>query len=152
MNKRPTWEEYFKQMAKYAATRSTCLRRQVGAIAVMGNRIIATGYNGAPPNVTHCSERGCLRQKLNIPSGERHEVCYAMHAEQNLIVQCAQNGLSMKDSTVFCTTKPCFICTKMLYSVGIKSIYWDGDYPDEMTDNFLKEVGTVDNCYARFKS
>ena len=107
--KRPGWDDYFMEMTKLTATRSSCLRRHVGAVLVKDTRVIATGYNGAPAGVTHCEVTGCLRQKLNVPSGERHELCRGLHAEQNAIIQAALYGVSTEGATLYCTTKPCSI-------------------------------------------
>jgi len=138
---RPSWDEYFMKMAELAATRSTCLRRQVGAVIVKDKRILATGYNGAPSGLRHCLDIGCLRDKLGIPSGERHELCRATHAEQNAIVQAALFGVSIKDSTLYSTTHPCILCTKLIINAGIKKITIKDGYPDEMSREMLKEAG-----------
>ena len=131
-NKRPSWDEYFMEFAKLTAKRSTCLRRQVGAVIVKNNHVIATGYNGAPTGVPHCSEYGgCLRQKLNVPSGERHELCRALHAEQNAIIQAAVHGQSIEGGTIYITLCPCVICTKMIINAGSKRVVvLDNSYPD----------------------
>ena len=139
---RPTWDEYFMEMADLAATRSTCLRRNVGAVIVKDRRAIATGYNGAPQGVKHCDEiGGCLRQQLNVPSGQRHEICRALHAEQNAIIQAAAMGHAIEDSTIYITHKPCVICAKMIINAGIKRIVIKEDYPDEMSEKILEEAG-----------
>lgn len=121
--------------------RSTCKRRQVGALIVKDKRILATGYNGAPMGCKHCDEVGCLREKLNIPSGERHELCRAIHAEQNAIVQAAYSGTSVKDGTLYVTNQPCVLCAKMVINAGIKKIVFRGDYPDNLAMDLLKEAG-----------
>ncbi len=139
--KRPSWDEYFMGIAKLVATRSTCLRRQVGAVAVQQKQVLATGYNGAPSGITHCEQVGCLREQLGIPSGERHELCRALHAEQNAFLQAAKHGVSLEGATLYITTQPCSICAKMAINVGIKKIVYDGDYPDELARNFLDEAG-----------
>jgi len=138
---RPSWDEYFLSIAKLVATRSTCLRRQVGAVIVKGKQVLATGYNGAPSGIEHCDKIGCLREKLGIPSGERHELCRALHAEQNAFLQAAKHGASLEGSTLYITTQPCSICAKMIINVGIKKIIIEGDYPDELALEFLKEAG-----------
>jgi len=138
---RPTWDEYFSNIAKLVATRSTCLRRNVGAIVVKNKQILATGYNGAPSGITHCEEKGCIRQELGIPSGERHELCRALHAEQNAFLQAARHGVSLEGSALYITTQPCSICAKMLINVGIKKVVFEGHYPDEFALDFLKEAG-----------
>jgi dCMP deaminase len=135
--KRPTYEEYFMEMAQLAATRSTCLRRKVGAVAVKNHHVLATGYNGAPRGVPHCEDVGCMREKLNTPSGERHEICRGVHAEQNLICQAAYHGVCLDGATVFCTNMPCSICAKMLVNAGIGIVWYLDGYPDEMTKDIL---------------
>jgi dCMP deaminase len=141
IDKRPTWDEYFLEMANLVAKRSTCLRRSVGAVIVKEKRILATGYNGAPSGLKHCVEIGCLRQKLNIPSGERHELCRALHAEQNALIQASLYGISVKDSVLYATNQPCVICAKMLINAGIKEIIISSGYPDKMAMDFLKQAG-----------
>ena len=123
---RPSWDEYFMQVVHLVKTRSTCLRRKVGAVIVKDKRILATGYNGAPIGCRHCEEVGCLRQKLNVPSGERHELCRAIHAEQNAIVQAARAGTSIDGATIYVSAQPCVICAKMLINSGIKRIVLKG--------------------------
>lgn len=141
LDKRPLWEDYFMDIAKLIATRSTCLRRQVGAVIVKDKRILATGYNGAPSGLKHCIEiGGCLREKMKIPSGQRQELCRALHAEQNAIIQAALYGVCTSDSILFCTHQPCVTCAKMLINAGIKKIYFSGDYPDELSISLLKEA------------
>lgn len=138
--KRPSWDEYFMEMTKLATKRSTCLRRHVGAVLVKDTRIIATGYNGAPSGVTHCEVTGCLRQKLNVPSGERHELCRGLHGEQNAIIQAALHGVSTEGATIYCTTKPCSICTKMIINAKISRIVYDEHYNDPLADELLKDT------------
>lgn len=140
MDNRKTWHEYFMSIAVLAAQRSTCIRRQVGAIAVRDKRIISTGYNGAPCGVTHCLDIGCLRDALCVPSGQRHEICRAVHAEQNVIIQAAFNGVSINGATIYCTTYPCSICAKMLINCGIKDIYYSGAYNDKMSASLLSDA------------
>jgi len=127
-------------IAKLASTRSTCLRRQVGAVIVKDKKILATGYNGAPQGLPHCLDIGCLREKLGIPSGERHELCRATHAEQNAIVQAATFGVSIKDSIIYSTTHPCILCTKLIINAGIKKIIIEDSYPDEMSEEMLRQA------------
>lgn len=136
-NDRLSWDDYFIQLAYLVAKRSTCTRRSVGAVAVKDRRILATGYNGAPSGVPHCAEVGCLRSELGIPSGQRHEICRAVHAEQNLIIQSARYGVSLQDAEVYCTTKPCFICAKMLMNCGVRTVYYVAGYPDKLTDEMV---------------
>jgi dCMP deaminase len=136
---RPTWDEYFLNIARLVATRSTCLRRQVGAVIVKGKQILATGYNGAPSGLKHCEEVGCLREELGVPSGQRHELCRALHAEQNAFLQAARHGISVAGSTIYITNQPCSICAKMIINAGVGKIVIEGEYPDELAKNFLKE-------------
>lgn len=138
---RPSWDEYFMDIVELVKKRSTCLRRQVGALIVKDKRILATGYNGAPVGCKHCEEIGCLRDKLNIPSGQRHEICRAAHAEQNAIVQAAYSGTSVKDSTMYVTTQPCVLCAKLIINAGITKIVFKGDYPDRLAMELLQEAG-----------
>lgn len=139
---RPSWDEYFMEMAVLTATRSTCMRRQVGAVIVKNKHIIATGYNGAPRGIKHCEERGgCLREKMNIPSGERHELCMALHAEQNAIIQAATLGVSIEGGTIYVTHQPCVICAKMLINAGMKRIVVREGYPDTLAVEMLAEAG-----------
>lgn len=140
---RPDWDHYFMGMTELIAERSTCLRRKVGALLVRNKRIIATGYNGAPSGILHCGERqgGCLRQAMNIPSGERHELCLAVHAEQNAIIQAAYLGIPIEGSTLYCTTQPCVICTKMLINAGVERIVTREGYPDQLSLSLLQESG-----------
>jgi len=138
---RPSWDDYYMEMVDVIKKRSTCLRRQVGAIIVKDKRIISTGYNGSPMNTKHCEEVGCLRDELKIPSGERHELCRAIHAEQNALVQAAYSGTSVKDAVMYITTQPCSLCAKMLINAGISKVIFRGEYPDEMAMDMLKEAG-----------
>jgi dCMP deaminase len=138
---RPSWPEYFMAITKLVATRSTCLRRHVGAILVKDKRILASGYNGAPSGLRHCEEVGCLRANSSVPSGERHELCRGLHAEQNLILQAAYHGISIKDAILYCTNKPCVICTKMIINAGITKIYYEDGYDDPLSDQMLNEAG-----------
>ena len=137
---RPSWDEYFLEIVEMIKERSTCLRRKVGAIIVKDKRIITSGYNGAPSGCTHCEEKGCLREQLKIPSGQRHELCRASHAEQNAIVQAAMHGVSINDSTIYVTAQPCVICSKLIINAGIKKVVFKGDYPDDLSMELLKEA------------
>ena len=139
--KRPSWDEYFLSIARLVATRSTCLRRKVGAVVVKNKQVLTTGYNGAPSGITHCDQVGCLRDELNVPSGQRHELCRARHAEQNAFLQAARHGANLNGATLYVTTQPCSICAKMIINVGIKKIVMVGDYPDEFALQFLNEAG-----------
>lgn len=138
---RPGWDEYFMRIAHVVSERSTCLRRKVGAVIVKDRRILATGYNGVPRGISHCDVRGCIREKLGIPSGERHELCWGLHAEQNAIIQAAYHGVSLKGSTIYVTVHPCIICAKMIINAGIVKVVYEGDYPDKMAADILKEAG-----------
>jgi len=138
---RPSWDEYFIKAALLVSERSTCLRRRVGAVLVKDKQILATGYNGAPKDIAHCDTTGCLRQQLNIPSGQRHEICRGLHAEQNVILQAAQHGVSTKNSSLYITNTPCSICAKMIINAGITEVVVLGEYPDKMALDFLKEAG-----------
>lgn len=138
---RPGWDEYFMEMAEVAKKRSTCLRRSVGALIVKNNRILATGYNGVPSGVEHCSTKGCRRAEMNVPSGQRHELCRGIHAEQNAIVQAAFLGVSIAGSTLYCTNQPCILCAKMIINAGINRIVVKEGYPDELAKEMLDEAG-----------
>jgi len=138
---RPTWDQYFMSITRLVAQRSTCLRRKVGAILVKGKRILCTGYNGAPAGLQHCLEIGCLREKLGIKSGQRHELCRALHAEQNVLIQAAYHGIAVAGAVLYCTNLPCAICTKMLINAGIKKIYFQEGYPDDLSRQMLDEAG-----------
>ena len=148
MMERPSWEEYFIEISKLVARRSTCLRRQVGAVVVKHNNILATGYNGTPSGITHCSETGCLREQLKIPSGERHELCRGLHAEQNVIVQAAKHGVNIDGATLYCTNSPCIICSKMIINAGIKEVIYLDGYPDILSKEILDESGIVFRPYV----
>lgn len=138
---RPSWDEYFLEIAKIVSKRSTCLRRHVGAILVKDKRILATGYNGAPSNIRHCLDVGCIRESKNIPSGERHELCRGIHAEQNLIIQAAYHGVPISNSILYCTNFPCSICAKMIINAGIVRIVYLEGYPDNLSEELIKEAG-----------
>jgi len=137
---RPSWDEYFLEVADLVSKRATCLRRKVGAVLVKNKRILATGYNGSPSGLKHCIDIGCLREKLKIPSGQRHELCRGLHAEQNALIQASLYGISAKESTLYATNQPCVICAKMLINAGIKEIVVRDGYPDELAQEFLKEA------------
>ncbi|MFO7817739.1 MAG: deoxycytidylate deaminase [Thermodesulfobacteriota bacterium] len=139
-DKRLSWHEYYMRIAHLVAERSTCVRRRVGAIAVKDKRILATGYNGAPSGMEHCLDIGCLRERMNIPSGHRHELCRGLHAEQNVIIQAAVHGVSIAGATIYCTTQPCLICSKMLINCQIREIYFADGYPDELAQDMLEEA------------
>lgn len=137
---RPSWDQYFMEITHLVATRSSCLRRQVGAVLVKQKNILATGYNGVPSGITHCSETGCLRERLKVPSGERHELCRGLHAEQNAIIQAARHGINIDGATLYCTTMPCIICSKMLINAGIRKIVYEHGYTDELAQEMITEA------------
>jgi dCMP deaminase len=141
MKQRPSWEEYFSDITKLVSTRSTCTRRKVGAILVRNKRVLTTGYNGAPTGVSHCLDVGCLRDKMDIPSGQRHELCRGLHAEQNAIIQAATHGISVDGADLYCTNLPCIICTKMIINAGIKKVYYLAGYADDLSLDMLTEAG-----------
>ena len=143
---RIAWPDYFMRIALLVAERSTCLRRRVGAVAVKDRRILATGYNGVPAGVAHCEAVGCLREKLHIPSGERHELCRGLHAEQNVIIQAAVHGISLAGAEIYSTTQPCLICSKMLINCGVTAIYYAQGYPDPLAESMLHEAGIRCEC------
>ena len=139
--KRPSWDEYFMQVAELVSTRSTCLRRHVGAVIVKDKCILSTGYNGASKGAKHCDEVGCIREKLNIPSGQQLDLCRAVHAEQNALIQAAKHGISTDGASIYITVTPCYQCAKMIANSGIKEVIVNGVYPDDRTQELFKEVG-----------
>ena len=141
VNLRPSWDDYFLKVAKLISSRSTCLRRQVGAVIVIEKRILATGYNGAPQGLPHCAEVGCRREKEGVPRGERQELCRGLHAEQNAIIQAALYGISIRGAFLYSTHKPCSICARMIINSGIKRIVIANGYPDKMARELLCEAG-----------
>ena len=141
--KRPSWEAYFMEITSLVAQRSTCRRRKVGAVLVKDKRILATGYNGAPSGLPHCLDVGCLREENNIPSGQRHELCRGLHAEQNVIIQAARHGIPIRAATLYCTTRPCVICAKMIINANISTIIYEQGYADQLADQMLHEAGIV---------
>ena len=132
-SQRPSWDEYFMGITDLVASRATCTRRKVGAVLVKEKRILCSGYNGAPAKVPHCRETGCLREQLNVPSGEKHELCRGVHAEQNAIIQAAFHGISVNNSVLYCTNQPCSICAKMIINAGIKTVYFKDGYDDPLS-------------------
>ncbi len=140
---RPGWDEYFMEITRLVARRSSCLRRQVGAVLVKEKNILATGYNGVPTGITHCDETGCLRAKLNVPSGERHELCRGLHAEQNAIIQAAKHGTNIDGATLYSTTMPCIICAKMIINAGIRRVVYEEGYADQLSQEMVAESGLV---------
>lgn len=147
---RKTWEQYFMEIAYLVATRSTCLRRSVGAVAVSeDNRILGTGYNGALPGAPHCDQVGCLREQMGIPSGQRQEICRAQHAEANVCNFAARHGVALDGATIYVTNQPCSTCIKALATSGVKKVVYDGDYPDPFAVKIAEEVGMI---LVRFSS
>jgi len=138
---RPSWDEYFMDITRQVARRSTCMRRQVGAVMVKDKNILATGYNGTPSGITHCDVAGCLREQLKVPSGERHELCRGLHAEQNAIIQAARHGVNIENAVLYCTDSPCIICTKMLINAGIDKVIYLKGYADTLSMEMLEESG-----------
>jgi len=138
---RPSWDEYFMAIAEQVARRSTCLRRHVGAVLVVDRRILATGYNGAPSGVPHCAESGCLREQMAVPSGQRHELCRGLHAEQNAIIQAAKHGVRIAGAMLYTTHHPCSMCAKVTINAGIERILCREDYPDDLGKSLLKMGG-----------
>jgi len=144
---RPSWDSYFLEIAAVIAGRSTCLRRKVGALLVKDKRLLTTGYNGAPAEMKHCLETGCIRQLHNIPSGERHELCRGLHAEQNAIIQGALHGVSIKGADLYCTHHPCSMCAKMVVNAGIRKVVLRESYPDPLAEEIFKEAGVDVSVY-----
>ena len=137
---RPDNDTYFMRMAELVSTRSTCIRRAVGAVIVKEKRVLTTGYNGSPRGSKHCEEMGCVRDELSVPSGTRHELCRGVHAEQNAVVQAAYFGVSIKDSTIYSTTFPCSMCAKILINAGISELVYRDDYVDELSKRLFEET------------
>jgi len=137
---RPTWDEYFMKITEEVSTRSTCLRRRVGAVIVKDKRILATGYNGAPSGLKHCLEVGCIREIQNISSGEKHELCRGLHAEQNAIIQAALHGIKIGEASIYTTHQPCILCAKMLINAGIKEIIYRDAYLDSLAEKMIEEA------------
>ncbi len=140
------WDKRFVELSQVIAGWSSCFKdnRQVGAVIVKNKRIVTTGYNGAPSGIVNCKERGeCLRQKMGIPSGKQQEICYAIHAEQNAIIQAAKLGISIDGATLYCTHFPCTICAKMIINSGISRLVYIHPYPDEFSISIIKESGII---------
>jgi dCMP deaminase len=140
-NRRPDWDSYFMEIATIVAKRSTCMRRNVGAVIVKDKQILATGYNGAPINLSHCIDTGCLRERMNVAPGERHELCRGLHAEQNAIIQAAFHGVSINGAQLYSTHLPCSICMKMVINAGISSVRYLEGYPDDLSLELVRESG-----------
>ncbi len=148
MNK---WDHRFMDMAELISHWSSCMRegRSVGAVIVKDKRIMTTGYNGAPAGLKTCRERGeCMRDRMQIPSGTRTEMCYAIHAEQNAIIQAAKLGISIDGATIYCTHQPCSVCAKMIVNVGIKRVVFDRAYPDAFSLEVFQEAGVKLEHYS----
>ncbi|MHB8584502.1 MAG: deoxycytidylate deaminase [Thermoplasmatota archaeon] len=141
IERRPDWETYFMEMARLAAKRSSCHRRAVGAVIAREHHVLATGYNGNPAGSRHCAEIGCIREMLNVPSGQHHELCTGLHAEQNAIIQAAKFGVSIDGSVLYTTTFPCVTCAKMILNVGIQEVVYEEGYPDELGRWMLARSG-----------
>ncbi|NLL94309.1 MAG: cytidine deaminase [Thermoplasmatales archaeon] len=137
---RPDNDKYFMDMAELVSKRSTCVRRQVGAVIVKDKRVLTTGYNGSPRGTMHCEEKGCIREQMNIPSGTRHELCRGVHAEQNAVIQAAYFGVSIKDGTIYTTTYPCSMCAKIIINAGIVEVVYRDGYVDDLSKMLFKET------------
>ena len=145
------WDHRFMEMAQLVSTWASCYQeeRKVGAVIVKDKRVMTTGYNGAPAGIRTCVERGeCLRKKLGIPSGTRHEMCYAVHAEQNAIIQAAKLGVNIDGSTLYCTHQPCILCAKMIVNAGIVRVVYHSGYPDDFALDIFKEAGVLVERYS----
>lgn len=142
-HKRPSWDEYFMKIAHLVAERSTCLRHNIGAVLVKDKQILTTGYNGAAAGIKDCLELGCLRDKLKIKSGTRHEICRAIHAEQNAIIQAALHGVSTENAMIYCTHSPCILCAKILVNAKIKKYITCRNYPDKEYLDLFKQAKIV---------
>ncbi len=147
MTERPSWDEYFMKIADDVATRATCVRRRVGAVIVKDRRILTTGYNGVPAGITHCTPETCLRTIHNVPSGERHELCRGLHAEQNAIIQAAYHGVSIRGAVIYITNQPCSICTKMLINSGIRTFIFRDPYNAPLAQEMMREAGVEQIVY-----
>ncbi len=140
---RPAWDDYFMKITRDVSLRATCVKRTVGAIIVKDNRILSTGYNGTPKGFEHCTEQSCIRKQMNLPSGQRHELCRGLHAEQNAIIQAAWHGVKIEGGTMYCNYQPCVICVKMMINAGIVKLVYAGSYPDELAEQMLKQSKLV---------
>lgn len=138
---RPSWDSYFMEITRVVSSRSTCLRRQVGALLVRDKCILSSGYNGVPRGLDHCTDVGCLREQMNIPSGQRQELCRGLHAEQNAIVHAAYHGINIAGSTLYVTHQPCITCAKMIINAGVIKVIFGGEYPDPLSVELLNQAG-----------
>jgi dCMP deaminase len=145
---RPSNDQYFMSMAHLVSSRSTCVRRNVGAVIVKDKHILSTGYNGSPKGTRHCEDLGCIREQMNIPSGTRHELCRGVHAEQNAVAQAAYFGVSVNGATIYTTTFPCSMCAKILINSGITEIVYDSGYVDELSKELLSETNILVRHYS----
>jgi dCMP deaminase len=145
---RPSWDEYFMEIAETVAKRSTCLRRRVGAVIVRDKRILATGYNGNLTGLPHCEQIGCIREEKKIPSGKMQELCRGLHAEQNALLFAASYGANIRNATLYCTHQPCVLCAKMVIQSGLTRIVFKGEYPDKMAEELFKQAG-VELCQLK---
>lgn len=136
---RPSWDEYFMTITNDVAQRAICVKRKVGAVIVKDRHILSTGYNGAPKGFDHCTDATCIRKQMQVPSGQRHELCRGLHAEQNAIIQAAVHGVKIDGGTLYCTYQSCVICVKMMINAGIKRLVYAGGYPDELASQMLGE-------------
>ncbi|MDR3205801.1 MAG: cytidine/deoxycytidylate deaminase family protein [Candidatus Methanoplasma sp.] len=137
---RPSNDQYFMDMAELVSSRSTCVRRRVGAVIVKDKHILSTGYNGSPKGTRHCEELGCIREQMDIPSGTRHELCRGVHAEQNAVAQAAYFGVSVNGATIYSTTFPCSMCAKILINSGISEVVYKLGYMDDLSKELLSET------------
>ena len=149
---RPSWHQYFMMITNEVASRSTCRRRQCGAVIVMDKRILSSGYNGVPSGLVHCLERGCLREDQGIESGQRHELCRGLHAEQNAFLQAALHGVKIKEAVIYSTHQPCSLCSKMIINCGIKKVYYQEGYPDMLAKELMAEAKIEAVCLSDIKS
>jgi len=145
---RPSWDEYFMAIAAQVAGRSTCLRRHTGAVLVKDKRILATGYNGVPAGLAHCEQAGCLREQRQIRSGEHHELCRGIHAEQNAVIQAAKHGIPIDGATAYTTHQPCVLCAKILINAGVAGIVFGEPYPDPLAEALLSEAGIASHRFS----
>lgn len=141
VKRRANWNEYFLKIAALVAERSTCKRHHIGAVIVKDRQILTTGYNGAARNLPDCMQKGCIRDKLKIPSGQQQQVCRAIHAEQNAIIQAAIHGQNISGSTLYCTHSPCVICAKMIVNARIKTVVSYDDYAGKAFVKLFKQAG-----------
>lgn len=140
---RPSWDEYFMRMAVLAASRSTCLRRHVGAVVVKDRMVLSTGYNDTPRGLPNCGDGGCARCASDVPSGQALDTCLCLHAEQNAIIQAAYHGAAIAGAAIYITHQPCLTCAKMIVNVGIRRIVFAGDYPDPLAVEMLGDAGVI---------